>query len=126
MSRFAVPVADSFSEAIAADDREIESAMTEADKQALLNAKASKTWRILRIASKSKLNLFDKIEDGKNLKVLFETSDEPVHIKADEGDGESSLAQAEPQDETENLGAVDGQTIEPEGPIATPEDFQPS
>ena len=42
------------------------------EKEYLTKAKASKTWKTLRIASRCKLNLLDKIEDGKNLGILFE------------------------------------------------------
>ena len=47
-------------------------AKTDEEKQILTDARASKLWRTLRIASKSKLNLFDKIEDGNKLDALFE------------------------------------------------------
>lgn len=47
-------------------------ARSDEDKQLALNARASKLWRTLRIASKSQLNLFDKIDDGNNLQVLFQ------------------------------------------------------
>jgi len=47
------------------------------EKEEAIKAKASKTWRTLRLASRSKLNLFDKIDDGKNLKILFETPPVP-------------------------------------------------
>ena len=47
----------------------------------LVDAKASKTWRTLRMASKSKLNLFDKVDDGRNLKVLIEA---PPEAKPDD------------------------------------------
>jgi|SRR6266498_179854 len=50
--------------------------MDDKEKDFYVTAKASKTWRTLRITSKSKLNLFDKVDDGKNLKVLFEAPPE--------------------------------------------------
>lgn len=46
--------------------------MDDDDKHKLQQAKASKTWRALRIASKDRLSLFDKIDDGKQLQALFE------------------------------------------------------
>ena len=56
------------------------------EKQRLRDARASKLWRTLRIASKSKFKLFHKIEDGHNLDVLFEPkSDE--HQGTVEGTG---------------------------------------
>ena len=45
---------------------------TDEEKQQAIDARASKLWKTLRIASKSKLNLFDKIDDGNNLQALFQ------------------------------------------------------
>lgn len=47
-------------------------AKTEEDKKLATNAQSSKAWRALRIASKSKLKHFDRIENGHNLQALFE------------------------------------------------------
>ncbi len=47
-------------------------AKTAEEKVLATNARASKLWRTLRVASKSKLNLFDKIDDGNNLQALFQ------------------------------------------------------
>ena len=57
---------------MADDDFDIDMAKTDDEKLVATNARASKLWRTLRIASKSKLNLFDKIDDGNNLQGLFE------------------------------------------------------
>ena len=56
---------------------------------------ASKTWKTLRIAAKSKLNLFDKIDDKKNLKgfLISETGQEKPE--------EPSAAVEEANDEAE-------------------------
>ena len=51
-------------------------AKTREEKQQATDARASKLWRTLRIASKSKLNLFDKIDDGNNLQALFQPEEE--------------------------------------------------
>ncbi len=51
-------------------------AKTGEEKQQAIDARASKLWRTLRIASKSKLNLFDKIDDGNNLQALFQPEEE--------------------------------------------------
>ena len=51
-------------------------AKTEEEKHQAIDARASKLWRTLRIASKSKLNLFDKIDDGNNLQALFQPEEE--------------------------------------------------
>lgn len=57
---------------VAQDDLDLELAKTEEDKKLTNNARWSKIWRALRIASKSKLKLFDRIENGNNLGALFE------------------------------------------------------
>ena len=51
-------------------------AKTDEDRQLATNARSSKMWRTLRIASKSKLNLFDRIDDGNNLQALFQPEGE--------------------------------------------------
>lgn len=56
------------------------------EKQQATDARASKLWRTLRIASKSKLNLFDKIDDGNNLQALFQPEEE-VNKEKTEADG---------------------------------------
>ncbi|KAF3480771.1 nuclear matrix protein [Arthroderma uncinatum] len=76
--RFAIPSVDFYMSGITDDDFNIDMAKDEEDKEQSVKAKASKTWRTLRIASRSKLNQLDKIEDGKNLKVLFETPPAPA------------------------------------------------
>lgn len=57
---------------IANDEFNIDMTQSREEKDEAIKAKASKTWRTLRLSSRSKLALFDKIEDGNNLKVLFE------------------------------------------------------
>ena len=59
-------------------------AKTEEDKKLVANARSSKIWRALRIASKSKLKLLDRIENG-NLQALFED---------DRGDGSEAANEA--------------------------------
>lgn len=55
------------------DEMDIDMAQSKEDKDHAIQSKASKTWRILRLSSRNKLAAFDRIEDGKNLKALFET-----------------------------------------------------
>jgi THO complex subunit 1 len=73
MTSFNNPAPDSFLTGIVDDDFDIDTAKTKEDKDAATKAKASKVWRTLRLASRSKLNQFDKIDDGKNIKVLFDS-----------------------------------------------------
>ena len=72
ISRYSIPTVESFKSPIADDDFEIDTAKDQEEKQRLKDARASKIWRALRVASKSKFKLFHKIEDGNNLEVLFE------------------------------------------------------
>ncbi|EGE84897.1 nuclear matrix protein [Blastomyces gilchristii SLH14081] len=70
--RFTTPALDSYMRGIADDEFNIDMAQSREEKDEATKARASKTWRTLRLSSRSKLALFDKIEDGNNLKVLFE------------------------------------------------------
>lgn len=76
MHRYTIPTAESFRGPIAEDEFDIDTAKTDEEKQQATDARASKLWRTLRIASKSKLNVFDKIEDGNNLQALFQSEEE--------------------------------------------------
>ncbi|KAI9764697.1 MAG: hypothetical protein M1840_008089 [Geoglossum simile] len=95
--RYNIPDEESFRGPILDDDFEIDMAKNEEEKQLAVSARSSKVWRALRIASKTKLNLFDRIDDGQNLDVLFkidsdgdkahaenETMRDPVDGKAGE------------------------------------------
>lgn len=72
---------------------DLEMAVEGEDQEHLHDTKASKTWRALRQGSKTKLSLFDKVEDGKNLQVFLEIPDESnieggemtANIKGEEG-----------------------------------------
>lgn len=72
---------------------------TEEEKPALLAAKASNTWKTLRIAARTKLSFFDKVNDGKNLEYL-------------QCDG------SDPSPKNEDVAAADGG----EGPKASSDD----
>ena len=81
--RYFVPDPKSFEAPIVEDEFDIGMAKTDEDRQLSVNAKASKTWRALRIASKNRLNLFDKIDTtSQSLRALFEPEPEP---EADDG-----------------------------------------
>ncbi|KAL6718435.1 hypothetical protein ACLMJK_004525 [Lecanora helva] len=69
--RYLIPTAESFQRPIANDEFELEMAKTDEERRLAVDAKASKLWRTLRIAAKTKLNRFDKIDDGNNLQALF-------------------------------------------------------
>ena len=72
-SRFSVPAADSLMMGIMDDEMDIDMAQTPDDRETAQRSKSSKAWRILRLSVKSKLAAFDGIEDGNNLKALFES-----------------------------------------------------
>ena len=91
--RYTIPTAESFKGPIFEDDFDIEMAKTDEEKQQATDARASKLWRTLRIASKSKLNLFDKIDDGNNLQALFQPEDEENKDKAEVDGTEQSSSQ---------------------------------
>lgn len=88
-SRFGTPAADSFMMGIVDDEFDMDTAQSKEGKENAGQAKASKTWRMLRLSARSKLNQFDKIEDGKNLKTLFESPPAPEETKTS-ADGENA------------------------------------
>ncbi|KAK0623627.1 THO complex subunit 1 transcription elongation factor-domain-containing protein [Immersiella caudata] len=70
--RYHLPELASFKRGIADDDFEIEMPTNNATKAAAIEGKASKSWRALRIASKCKLAVFDKIESDDKIDAIFE------------------------------------------------------
>jgi THO complex subunit 1 len=59
-------------DAVETAELNLEFASNDEEKSKLHDAKASKTWRALRLASKTKLSLFDKVDDGRDLKCFIE------------------------------------------------------
>ena len=113
--RFATPAADSFMMGIMDDDLDIDMAQSKEDKESAVRAKASKTWRILRLSSREKLGEFDKIEDGKNLKALFEQPQPAEGGKAStegEDDGENARETGEKTNTTGGQIPVDSNSQE--------------
>ncbi|KAI0460479.1 THO complex subunit 1 transcription elongation factor-domain-containing protein [Xylaria acuta] len=74
-ARWKLPDLEEFKKKIATDDLDFDFANTEKEKAQLLESKASKTWRALRIARRSKLAAFDKIEDWRNVDAIFQELD---------------------------------------------------
>lgn len=67
------------------DEFDIDMAKEKDEKEAAERAKASKLWRTLRLASRSKLFEFEKIEDGKKINLLFEkATEEPKEASSEE------------------------------------------
>lgn len=91
--RYQLPELKSFKRKIQEDELEIEMPMTDQSKAAAIEGKASKTWRALRIASRTKLALFDKIESDENIGLLFEEEEEqPKEEEAHENGEENGVA----------------------------------
>lgn len=88
--RYQLPELDSFKSKIADDDFDIDMASSEQAKAAAIAGKASKSWRALRIAARSKLAAFDKIDDPKKVDVAFEEMTE-----GDDDEGGSEVAAPE-------------------------------
>ena len=88
-SRYQVPSIKSFKSKIDLDDMDIEMARDEESKNAAIEAKASKSWRALRIASATKLVAFDKIERADKIDEIFQDrakTEEPATNGDEEGD----------------------------------------
>ncbi|KAI2630831.1 THO complex subunit 1 transcription elongation factor-domain-containing protein [Hypoxylon sp. NC1633] len=92
-AKWKLPDLSDFKNKIANDDLDLEFAKTEKEKSEILEAKASKTWRALRIARRSKLAVFDKIEDWQNIDAIFEEQPDP-----EEAEGEVTENGLAPQD----------------------------
>jgi THO complex subunit 1 len=74
-ARWRLPDLADFKDKIASDDLDLEFAKNEKEKTQILESKASKTWRALRLARRSKLASFDKIEDWRKVDAIFQELD---------------------------------------------------
>lgn len=103
--RYSIPTAESFERPIADDQFTIEMGSSAEEKQLAEDAKASKLWRALRVASRNKLKLFDKIDDGKNFEALFrpepEESSHKVEVNGEDGKDADKVESATKDDQTE-------------------------
>ncbi|KAK5653133.1 hypothetical protein OQA88_9232 [Cercophora sp. LCS_1] len=75
--RYSLPELESFKRGIADDDFEIEMPTNNQTKAEAIEAKSSKTWRALRIASKFKLSVFDNIDSDDKIDAIFEENIDP-------------------------------------------------
>ncbi|KAM0334027.1 hypothetical protein ACHAQA_001047 [Verticillium albo-atrum] len=75
--RYQLPELESFRRKIADDDFEIEMPTNDETKEAAIESKASKSWRALRIAARSRLGLFDKISDPEKIDAIFGELEDP-------------------------------------------------
>ncbi|KAK2760196.1 hypothetical protein FQN54_002263 [Arachnomyces sp. PD_36] len=110
--RFSTPASDSFLGGIADDEFNIDMAQTPEEKEMAVNGKASKTWRTLRLASRNKLALFEKIDNGKNLDALFQSRDgaEESTKVAEEGAGTNASDPAQKENNKENMDVTQQQS----------------
>ncbi|KAL9034364.1 MAG: hypothetical protein Q9214_007077, partial [Letrouitia sp. 1 TL-2023] len=91
---FSTPTIESFKGPLAEDDFNLEMAKTDQEKEAALTAKESKTWRVLRIASQTRMKDLDKIEDMSDLDALFfgQPPDDENQHRADATASDSGVA----------------------------------
>ncbi|OTB06803.1 hypothetical protein M426DRAFT_318516 [Hypoxylon sp. CI-4A] len=79
--RSKLPDLSVFEKKIANDDLDLDFETNEKKKAEILEAKASKTWRALRIARRSKLASFDLIDDWQKVDVIFKNQPDPEETK---------------------------------------------
>lgn len=104
--RYQLPELGSFKRKIQEDDLEIDMPISNDSKAAAIEGKASKTWRALRIASRSKLALFDQIDSYEDINVLFEEKrpevdeeeEEEAHENGDAGDVDQAMDEVKEQE----------------------------
>jgi THO complex subunit 1 len=94
-----VPNAETLVRKAEEKDLDLDFANTDEEKRELEESKAGLVWRLLRVASKSKLNQFEKLDDTGNLKILH---------KEEDGDAEES--KQDNSNDPEVLGDVDSST----------------
>ncbi|KAI9704526.1 MAG: hypothetical protein M1820_005600 [Bogoriella megaspora] len=71
--RYQIPDIKSFVDGVMNDELDMDFAEGDEARKAIEEAKASKIWRTLRIASRTKLARFDKIDEGRKLQALLDT-----------------------------------------------------
>ncbi|KAL4932293.1 THO complex subunit THO1/HPR1 [Aspergillus undulatus] len=103
--RFNAPTSESLMGVIEDIEFDINTAQTKEDKDTAVQSKASKTWLMLRLSAKSKFAAFDNIDDGKNLKTLFEAP-QPA-------ESTTQAATSTPQEPTTKPSKEEGQPNEP-------------
>ncbi len=81
--RHALPELESFKDMIAEEDLEIDMPRTDQSRADAIERKASKTWRALRIASRTKMSAFDRIEDDSRIDAVFAAGSQPAKMAAD-------------------------------------------
>jgi THO complex subunit 1 len=85
--RIILPDAEVLVKDVQAVELDLDMAFTDEEKQQLQESKTSKTWRALRLASKTKLSLFDQVDDGQNLQCLVQSQGPDSNIEGGEYGG---------------------------------------
>lgn len=97
--RFATPDAEALLKSTANDDLDLEMAQSQEETDNITRSKTSKSWRALRLSMKSRLSAFERVDDGKNMHLLFESPPKPTREAGSEkeGQGEEPKTPVEPQ-----------------------------
>lgn len=101
-SRFSIPSVSSFKSKIETDDLDMEMASSQEERNLIIQSKASKSWRALRVASTIKLFAFDKIERSDKIDEIF-----LEQIKSDEANnGDDEVVEDENQTQLKDAGST--------------------
>jgi THO complex subunit 1 len=101
---------------VAGAELDLEMATTDEERQNLQDSKTSKIWRALRLASKTKLSLFDKVDDGRNLERFVQPHGAGVvnieggEITTEGGEGDDDR---QPEDPAEEERSEQAASVEP-------------
>lgn len=110
--RYKLPDVKSFKRGIQEADLEIEMPLTDKSKAEAIETKASMSWRALRIASRTKLRLFDKIDSYEDISILFEDEKPKEEESEDQQNGQSGVSPGPPDLENITKDAASAQTEE--------------
>lgn len=102
--RYKLPDIESFQRKIQEVELDLEMPNDVEKERELKEHKASLSWRALRIASRTKLTIFDKIDSYENINVLFEEPEpepKPKEEETREENGENGDAVATEENEAE-------------------------
>lgn len=88
-ARWKLPELETYKNMIANDNLELEFAKTEKEKAQIIEAKASKTWRALRIASRTRISALDRIDDWQDISAVFEDPKQAKPAEEEEEVGEA-------------------------------------
>jgi THO complex subunit 1 len=89
--RFIIPNTQVLVQRVTEVELDLDMAIDGEETKTLQEAKQTKIWRTLRTAARTKLNMFDKVDDGNNLDCLIDKGAEPIT----EGDDAHDVADAD-------------------------------